>query len=258
MNISTPSWSVSARRRLGIAGAATVASIFPQISAASGSQAAGCRPVEVVVGMSGSERSARFLGMVNNTVTEAAINSLACESSLYVAAALGSQVVTVLDSESLRPLRPKGPNERVRRRRISGSEVRKVVAKGIAAALVDTAPSAGSSSLTALYNAAAEHPSGPETLVVVLSDGVQQDATANLNRPLAAGEGVRIANGLRVRSVNGAKVVHVGVGQVDATKGAPGTLWGEEVRAFSQQVCQNAKAGSCLLLSVADPAEVLR
>jgi hypothetical protein len=97
----------------------------------------------------------------------------------------------------------------------------------------------------------------PASEVFILTDGVNSDEIAELNRSLADGEGALLAMAFRPRPLDVERVVMVGIGQVAHSVPPPSQRWIDELRAFNQALCEATGAAECTVRAVADVASLL-
>ena len=264
-NITT-STSTGIRRRLmwvasgALACGLLVGGLFAVGSGARSSVGlAPCADREIDVGLSSSERTPQLQRFAVDAITQAALSAAVCGRTVEAySVAGGGEVFALLSGDDVARFTPPGPNRAVRLARLDPKAqptIETLVAGRLHQAYkADRVPAV--SSVTALYAVAAEH-AGPTTDVLMVSAGVNHDAQVDLNRPLKAGDGSRLAGAVSVSSVGDRVTTVVGVAQVDATSPVPGPSWPTEIRAFNETVCRRSGAGRCRLFSVASVAEAL-
>lgn len=212
----------------------------------------------VIVGLSSSERSPELERSAIDVVTQLGVSSAVCARSAEAfAVAGGGKVFALLSSEDVARFTPEGPNRAVRLSRVASdteAKVRDLVSGRLREAYTSGAPLA--SSIVALYRVAAEH-SGPDTDIILVTDGVNADAQVNLNRPLQVGDGSRLASNIPMPAIGNRQTTVIGIAQVDSTTPPPGPSWPSEVRAFNQRLCERSRAHACRLFSVASTSEAL-
>ena len=164
----------------------------------------------------------------------------------------------LMTSDDVAKFAPEGPNRSVRLGRLNRnaeSRIAALVAARLAAAYKsDRAPA--TSSIAALYAVAAEHAT-TKTDLIILSDGVNEDTQANLNRPLKPGDGEHLADRVAVPPIHNHLTTMVGIAQVDASHAVPGPSWPAEIRGFNESLCARTRAQRCRFFAVAAVAEVL-
>lgn len=217
-----------------------------------------CSDRIAVVGLSSSERSRELERSAINVVAQIALSSAVCARPGEAFAVVGGgKVFSLLSSDDLTRFAPEGPNRAVRLSRLASdaeSKLRDLVSQRLRDAYTSGAPV--SSSVAALYRVAAEH-AGRETDVIVITDGVNADPQANLNRALEAGDGSRLANKIPMPAIGNHQTTVIGIAQVDSTTPPPGPSWPTEVRAFNQRLCELSRAHACRLFSVVSTVDVL-
>lgn len=217
----------------------------------------GCADRTVVVDLSSSVRSERWRNTVVELVASAGASAAVCDQSVSAVAVVGGGLVLPLLTTGDIDV-PLGPNDRVRRSRFTAEDhaaVRAIVVANLDS-LLSEPMAVDTTSIAALYHAAAEH-SGPDTGVLLITDGVNQDEVADLNRPLIEGDGSALASLLTVPSIGNRQTTIVGLGQLDAVGAAPGVTWSVEVRSFNIALCKQTKAGECRPFAVAEAEEAL-
>jgi len=227
----------------------------------SSASVAPCAPRLVEVDLSSLARSPELANFADQLIMASAESSIVCDSTplSVVGVAGGGDYRMILDSADLASLTPLGPNPTIRSARFSAndrSELSRLVSHDLLAAYRATT-SDTTSSVEAFYVLAAQEPS--PTHIIAVTPGVDV-GPVNLNRPLAAGDGVRAASSVSVpRLPKGDTFTEVGIGQVDATVPAPSTTWIDEIENFNHALCLKATHDltSCHLLSVATTSQVL-
>lgn len=219
---------------------------------------ADCAERVVVVATSSSERSEAMRRRAVGVAAAAIESAMVCDTPVTaMAVSGGGRALLLVEEGQLASWAPPGGNARLRARRLDESTKDEIL-KHIAGALdsayetVDATPS----SIPALYRVAGDHASSATHLVVV-TDGVHSADGVDLNRPLAMGEGARLADDLNVAQIGNASTTIVGVAQVDAGLDPPGAQWVDEVRAFNEAICVASDAETCRVLAEAVPKQVL-
>lgn len=225
------------------------------------SSAQSCRSRVVVIDGSSSARSNKQQVFVRDVVVEAAEQGIVCDSSFQTAVVSGpGQVRLVVSPEDVNQLTPDGPNPTIRASRFNDQDreqLRLIIEERLAEAYV--AVDAGTTSLATMITAAADL-SNDGTAVLFLTDGVNEDEFANLNRPLAEGEGTELAGAVPAVMIEADSLSFIGVGLVDATTPAPSPQWDLEVRDFVAALCARSTTNEerCTVRAVASIEEVLQ
>lgn len=85
--------------------------------------------------------------------------------------------------------------------------------------------------------------------VVVVDDGVQIDATINLNRPLTVDEAAGLARSVpNTTDLHGVSVTLIGIGQVTGPPPPAGGEWVHAIRTFAMHTC-TATGAECSVIS---------
>lgn len=230
---------------------ASACSSSPDVSASCGGNRV------VVVDLASSNRAPASMGFVTDVVSSELLGAAVCDEKLTVVGVAEGGRALIVSSDDVAGLGIKGPNKRARadNARPHQKEVSVLVGRRLARALEEFS-TVRTTSVTALYAAAAEQAAGA-TRVVVLTPGVHQDGPIDLNRPLAPGEGASAASGIRVPKLPpGATVRVAGVGQVDVAQPAPGSTWTRELVSFNETVCE-ATSASCQIFTVASVSQIV-
>lgn len=217
-----------------------------------------CASRVVGIQLSSSDRTAARRELIIDTLQAVVLSAAACArpSGAYGVSGGGS-VAPILTDVTAADLTPIGPNEKVRRSRLTVEDKRQ--ARELLTQRLDKAYQSidgATSSVAAIYRVVGEH-AGPGTQVVLITDGVNSDDTVNLNRPLGKGEGQRLAESVEVAEIGNVKTTIVGIAQVDSRLAVPGPSWSTEVFAFNKALCKKSKADKCRLFSTASVQELL-
>lgn len=210
---------------------------------------AGCEPRVAIVDVSASSRSDDRQRFVAELTTALAISSAICAQPVEVFMVSGPGAVAhVLSADDVAAETPTGPNPTIRASRFgddAASRLQDLVIRRITDGYLSLA--ADTSSISAMLVVAADHATA-ETHVIMVTDGVNTDDLATLNRPLSPGEGAKLASQLPDVSIPARRITFVGIGIVDATAPAPSPIWEREVRAFVQAICAGSGAAECKVL----------
>lgn len=216
-----------------------------------------CAPRVVVVDLSSADRSPQLSNLALHVIESAADTAVVCNSQLGVyGVAGGGEDTSILTNANLAAFTPVGPNARVRSSRFSASTRRAVAA--LVAARLRKAYRIGDPSITsiaALYQLAAEQ-STSNTIITLLTTGVNEDSMVNLNRPLGAGQGTQLARQVSIPRVAAKEIVLVGIAQVDATLAPPSPQWPTQIWDFNNSLC-HAASPHCRLYTIASVPQAL-
>lgn len=209
----------------------------------------------VVVDLSSQHRAPGSVKSTEEVLAAHLLGAAACREAVSALGVAGGSQVPLFDGSNALAAKIDGPNLKARTKQARNlyGEALELVSTNLVGAFRDNQRVA-TTSVPALYAAAAEH-ALQGGRVVVLTTGVNIDDRVDLNRPLGAGEGGRLAGGLDVPTMpKGTRVVVSGVTLMDADRPAPGSTWPAEVRAFNDRLCA-ATGAHCQLFSVASVAE---
>jgi hypothetical protein len=217
-----------------------------------------CRKRAIAVQLSSSDRSPDRRAQLVEVLEQALISAVVCDKPIdaYGVAGGGATVVLVTTDDATRFARV-GPNARVRMSRLTASArtaIRRLVAQRVDHAFASA--NGKSTTVAALYRLVAEHATH-DTDVLLSTDGVNHDDVVDLNRPLAAGEGMRGAHRVSVPRVGNTTTTLIGLGQVDSVLPPPGPTWLAEVRAFNEELCRQSASSACRLFSSASVSDAL-
>jgi len=218
-----------------------------------------CANRVVVVELSSSVRTDTWRAGTIDLISAAAASAAVCKNPFAAYAVVGGgRVIDLMSADDVNTFTPIGPNNDVRRSRFGADEESAVQSMVTARFDEVLATEAGidSSSIAASYAVVAEH-DGPDTDALLITDGVNHDAAADLNRPLDPGEGDALASSISTPALEARQLTIVGLGQVDSTLPPPGTSWLDEVRAFNATLCEQSGAGACRIFTVAATGEAL-
>jgi len=241
---------------IAISAALTWVALSPASPAAA--PIASCAPRVVVVDLSPSARSPQLANLALQVVEDAAISAIACDEPLAAyGVAGGGADTTILTAADLTQFAPIGPNVVVRSLRFASAQrhaLDALIARRLRRAYAGAHTNV--TSIPALYELAAQQ-STPSTDVALVTTGVNQDDLVHLNRPLADGEGRRLAQRLSVPHVTAKEVVVTGIAQVTSTIPPPGPGWSQQILAFNQALCRASGAPRCQLYNLAAPLQAL-
>lgn len=215
-----------------------------------------CTDRVAVIDGSSSRHSEAAAALEAQLLKDAAVSSMVCGTSLVALAVNGGGTAEVVLTAADLPV-IEGGSADLRRGRLTAGHIAAVEIAVHDAVLRAHAQNSTTTSVAAFFNAAADVAT-PEAEVIIITDGVNSDDVADLNRPLLNGEGVELAALMNPRQLDAERVVMVGIGQVAQSSPPPGARWSEEVRAFNEAVCAAAaSSAACDVLAVADPGTVL-
>lgn len=209
----------------------------------------------VIVGLASANRSPTAVQANIDIITAHTLAAKICDEELRIVGVAGGTQVLVNPVDPIGDL--DGPNSRARAGKVASAET--AVFEAVASALDDiyaAYPDVATTSLPALYQAAADH-SAETGRVVLLTTGVHDEADLSLNRPLESGEGSRLADTITWPILApDATVVIIGIAQMDEATPVPGGLWPAEVKAFNEVAC-DATGATCTMYQVAETTEAL-
>lgn len=217
-----------------------------------------CAPRVIVVDGSSSDRSNHLSELAYQLIDSAATSAALCATPFTAIAVTGGGTETpIITSDDVSTLTPIGPTLQIRRLRFGAQQraaVDRLVRNHLRAAYRVGNPKL--TSIAALYDAASQHVASG-TRVVFVTDGVNNDAQVNLNRPLGVGQGASLAGAIQVAPLRGASVTLVGIAQVDSSSSPPSPTWAEEIQAFSDAVCHDSQAMKCRIFDTASVTQAL-
>jgi hypothetical protein len=240
-----------------VAGAGVVA------MALSGPQAqsdpvASCAPRVLIVDVSSAARSTELSGLAQQTIEAAAVSTVVCGETISAyGVSGGGEVSPIVTTDDLQSLTPVGPTAQIRAARFGTSqrdELDTLITHRLQAAYSSADPKI--TSLAAMYAMAAQE-STSTSQVIILTTGVNEDSTVNLNRPLRTGEGANLAEDVQVPQVSAQQITIVGIGQVDSSVPPPSPQWPQQVFSFNQQVCKASGVSQCRLFDLASVTQIL-
>jgi len=212
----------------------------------------------IVVDTSSSDRSPALSNLADRVINAAAQSAVVCNDSLSVyGVAGGGAESTIITTDDLGVFAPIGPTEQIRSLRFSSAQ--RSALDSLISARLQAAYDTGNPSLTsvpALYWAASEYLTRG-VQVLLITDGVNEDAQLNLNKTLAVGAGATLARSITVSSLRGATVTIVGLAQVDANTAPPSSVWPNEIRNFNADLCRTSRATLCRLFGLASISQSL-
>ena len=217
-----------------------------------------CASRVIVIDTSSSDRSPVLSNLADRVINAAAQSAMVCNDSLSVyGVAGGGAEATIITTDDLGGFAPIGPTEQIRSLRFNSAQ--RSALDSLISARLRAAYDTGNPSLTsvpALYWVASEYLTrGAQVLLI--TDGVNEDAQLNLNKALAVGAGATLARSITVSSLPGATVTIVGLAQVDANTAAPSAVWPNEIRNFNAVLCRTSRATLCRLFGLASISQSL-
>lgn len=217
-----------------------------------------CENRLVILDTSSSARSPKVATLAQHIIDAAATSAVVCSSNLQVyAVAGGGDVTPIISSSDLESFAVVGANEIVRSSRFSQHQralLTMDVARRLREAYVESNPR--TTSVMALYNIA-DQISTAFSHVIIVTTGVNNDASLDLNVPLARGEGIRLARSLHIAPLNAASLTVIGIAQVDDTVAPPSSLWPEEIYQFNRDLAIRSGVNSLHVLDISSPAQIL-
>jgi hypothetical protein len=191
-------------------------------------------------------------------IERSAASAVVCGEDLHAYGVSGGGAISaILTSDDLASFTPIGPNAQVRSARFGRSQqvaLDALVTRRLAAAYRNGDPSV--TSIAALYALAAQQAT-PETSVIFVTTGVNEDQVVNLNKPLRVGQGSTLAKLVQVPHVTGKQITIVGIAQVDASTPPPSPQWPKEVLSFNEALCRASGVSNCRLYDLASVSQVL-
>lgn len=217
-----------------------------------------CADRLIGIDLSSESRSPQLINETQQIVSAAAVSSSLCGTSFEtIGVAGGGQVLQIVDSDGLTAFSPQGPNPQVRLSRLTGTEEREIqqlVTTSLARAWGTTKPS--TTSVEALYSTAAAY-STNSTEVTIITAGVNDDPTLQMNRPLNPGSGKADAERLDITSLPARSVTLIGIAQIDSNSPPPSTIWPAEITSFNQTLCKRSTSGGCRIYPAASSIQAL-
>jgi hypothetical protein len=217
-----------------------------------------CAPRVFIVDTSSAARSPELSALAQQTIEAAAASAVVCGDSISAyGISGGGEVSPILNTDDLQNLTPIGPTPQIRAARFGASqrdELDNLITHRLQAAYRSADPTV--TSLAAMYAMAEQH-STLSSQVILLTTGVNEDSTVNLNRPLGTGEGVKLAQEVQVPQVSAKQITIVGIAQVDSSVPPPSPQWPQQIFSFNQQVCKASGVSQCRLFDLASVTQIL-
>ena len=217
-----------------------------------------CASRVIVIDTSSSDRSPVLSNLAKRVITAAAKSAVVCNDSLSVyGVAGGGAESTIVTTDDLTRFTPIGPTAQIRSLRFKSAQrsaLNSLISARLRAAYDTSDPNV--TSVPALYWAASEYLTRG-VQILLITDGVNDDAHLNLNKPLAVGAGAMLAQSVTVSSLRGATVTIVGLAQVDANAAPPSAVWPSQIRNFNAVLCHASGATLCRLFALASITQSL-
>jgi hypothetical protein len=217
-----------------------------------------CAQRVFIVDTSSAARSPELLALMQQTIEAGAMSAVVCGDNIAAyGVSGGGEVSPIVTTDDLQNLTPIGPTPQLRAARFSTSQrdkLDKLITHRLQAAYKSADPTV--TSVAAMYAIAAQQ-STATTQVIILTTGVNEDSTVNLNRPLGTGEGATLAEEVQVPQVSAQQITIVGIAQVDSSVPPPSQQWPQQIFSFNQQVCKASGASQCRLFDLASVTQIL-